>query len=197
MFAERIGGLLAVAAGLGRRRSGRSCAASVLGFVLGILPGGGAVIASFCQLRPGEEGVAARPSASARARSTASPRPRPPTMPPPAAAFIPLMTLGIPPNVVMALLLGAFIIHGLQPGPLLMTQKPDLFWGIVASMYIGNVMLLILNMPLIGMWVQVLKLPYRILFPLILMFCVVGVYASGNAVFDVLRDGRCSACSAT
>jgi putative tricarboxylic transport membrane protein len=100
-------------------------------------------------------------------------------------AFIPLMTLGIPPNVVMALLLGAFVIHGLQPGPLMMVQRPDLFWGIVASMYIGNVMLLILNMPLIGMWVQVLKLPYRILFPLILMFCIVGVFASGNAVFDV------------
>jgi putative tricarboxylic transport membrane protein len=100
-------------------------------------------------------------------------------------AFIPLMTLGIPPNVVMALLLGAFIMHGLQPGPLMMTQRPDVFWGIVASMYIGNAMLLVLNMPLIGMWVQVLKLPYRILFPLILMFCIVGVFASGNAVFDV------------
>ena len=100
-------------------------------------------------------------------------------------AFIPLMTLGIPPNVVMALLLGAFVMHGLQPGPLMMTQNPGLFWGIVASMYIGNAMLLVLNMPLIGMWVQVLKLPYRVLFPLILMFCVVGVFASGNAVFDV------------
>ena len=95
------------------------------------------------------------------------------------------MTLGIPPNVVMALLLGAFIMHGLQPGPLMMTQRPDVFWGIIASMYIGNAMLLVLNMPLIGMWVQVLKLPYRILFPLILMFCIVGVFASGNAVFDV------------
>jgi putative tricarboxylic transport membrane protein len=100
-------------------------------------------------------------------------------------AFIPLMTLGIPPNVVMALLLGAFVIHGLQPGPLMMSQRPDVFWGIVASMYIGNAMLLVLNMPMIGMWVQVLKLPYRILFPLILMFCIVGVFASGNAVFDV------------
>ena len=88
------------------------------------------------------------------------------------------MTLGIPPNVVMALLLGAFIMHGLQPGPLMMVQRPDIFWGIVASMYIGNVMLLVLNMPLIGMWIQVLKLPYRILFPLILMFCLVGVFAS-------------------
>ena len=100
-------------------------------------------------------------------------------------AFIPLMTLGIPPNVVMALLLGAFIIHGLQPGPLLITQNPGLFWGIVASMYIGNVMLLVLNLPMIGMWVQVLKLPYNILFPLIIMFTIIGVYCSSNNVFDV------------
>jgi putative tricarboxylic transport membrane protein len=157
---------------------------TLLGFFLGILPGGGAVIASFASYaiekrlsktpeRFGNgaiEGVAGPESANNAAAG---------------GAFIPLMTLGIPPNVVMALLLGAFIIHGLQPGPLLMTQRPDVFWGIVASMYIGNVMLLVLNMPLIGMWVQVLKLPYRILFPLILMFCIVGVFASGNAVFDV------------
>ena len=157
---------------------------TVLGFFLGILPGGGAVIASFASYalekklsntpeRFGNgaiEGVAGPEAANNAAAG---------------GAFIPLMTLGIPPNVVMALLLGAFIIHGLQPGPLLMAQRPDLFWGIVASMYIGNAMLLVLNMPLIGMWVQVLKLPYRILFPLILMFCIVGVFASGNAVFDV------------
>ena len=95
------------------------------------------------------------------------------------------MTLGIPPNVVMALLLGAFVIHGLQPGPLMITQNPGLFWGIIASMYIGNVMLLILNLPLIGMWVQLLKLPYNVLFPLILLFTIVGVYCSSNNVFDV------------
>src|ERR1700759_41726 len=100
-------------------------------------------------------------------------------------AFIPLMTLGMPPNVVMALLLGAFVIHGLQPGPLLITQNPGLFWGIVASMYIGNVMLLILNLPMIGMWVQLLKLPYNILFPLIILFTILGVYCSSNNVFDV------------
>jgi putative tricarboxylic transport membrane protein len=158
---------------------------TLLGFFLGILPGGGAVIASFASYaiekkisktpeRFGHgaiEGVAAPEAANNAAAG---------------GAFIPLMTLGIPPNVVMALLLGAFIIHGLQPGPLLMIQRPDVFWGIVASMYIGNAMLLVLNMPLIGMWVQVLKLPYRILFPLILMFCIVGVFASGNASFDVL-----------
>jgi putative tricarboxylic transport membrane protein len=158
---------------------------TVLGFFLGILPGGGAVISSFASYaiekklsktpeRFGKgaiEGVAGPESANNAAAG---------------GAFIPLMTLGIPPNVVMALLLGAFIIHGLQPGPLLMTQSPNLFWGIVASMYIGNVMLLVLNMPLIGMWVQVLKVPYNVLFPLILMFCVVGVFASSNAAFDVL-----------
>ena len=85
----------------------------------------------------------------------------------------------------MALLLGAFVIHGLQPGPLLITQNPGLFWGIVASMYIGNVMLLVLNLPLIGMWVQLLKLPYNILFPLIILFTIIGVYCSSNNVFDV------------
>ena len=101
-------------------------------------------------------------------------------------AFIPLMTLGIPPNVVMALLLGAFVVHGLQPGPMMMVQNPNVFWGIVASMYIGNIMLLVLNMPLIGLWVQVLRVPYNVLFPLILMFCVVGVFCSGNSVFDIV-----------
>jgi putative tricarboxylic transport membrane protein len=87
--------------------------------------------------------------------------------------------------VVVALLLGAFIVHNVQPGPLLMTQNPGLFWGIVASMYIGNVMLLILNLPLIGLWVQVLKVPYRILFPLILLFCLIGVYSISSNTFDI------------
>jgi putative tricarboxylic transport membrane protein len=100
-------------------------------------------------------------------------------------AFIPLMTLGIPPNAVMALLLGAFIIHGLQPGPLMIANNPGLFFGIVASMYIGNVMLLVLNLPLIGMWVRLLKVPYNVLFPLILLFTIIGVYASSNNVFDI------------
>lgn len=100
-------------------------------------------------------------------------------------AFIPLMTLGIPPNVVMAMLLGAFMIHGVQPGPLMMKQSPGLFWGVIVSMYIGNIMLLILNLPLIGLWVQVLRVPYKILFPLILLFCLIGVYSVSNAVFDI------------
>ena len=157
---------------------------TVLGFFLGILPGGGAVIASFASYAM-EKKMSRTPERFGKGAIEGVAGPEAANNAAAGGAFIPLMTLGIPPNVVMALLLGAFIVHGLQPGPLLMTQKPDLFWGIVASMYIGNVMLLVLNMPLIGMWVQVLKLPYRILFPLILMFCIVGVFASGNAVFDV------------
>jgi len=157
---------------------------TVLGFFLGILPGGGAVIASFASYAL-EKKVSRTPERFGKGAIEGVAGPEAANNAAAGGAFIPLMTLGIPPNVVMALLLGAFIIHGLQPGPLMMTQNPGLFWGIVASMYIGNAMLLVLNMPLIGMWVQVLKLPYRVLFPLILMFCVVGVFASGSAVFDV------------
>jgi len=101
-------------------------------------------------------------------------------------AFVPLFTLGIPPNSVMAILLGALIIYGMQPGPLLMVEHPDIFWGTVASMYIGNVMLLILNLPLIGLWAQVLKVPYRILFPLIIFFTIIGSYTLRNSPTDIL-----------
>ncbi|MFM9942019.1 MAG: tripartite tricarboxylate transporter permease [Hyphomicrobiaceae bacterium] len=155
-----------------------------LGFFLGILPGGGAVIASFASYAM-EKKLSTTPERFGKGAIEGVAGPEAANNAAAGGAFIPLMTLGIPPNVIMALLLGAFIIHGLQPGPLLMTQRPDIFWGIVASMYIGNVMLIILNMPLIGMWVQVLKVPYKILFPLILMFCIVGVFSSGSAVFDV------------
>jgi len=155
-----------------------------IGFFLGILPGGGAVISSFASYaiekrvsknpeRFGQgaiEGVAAPESANNSAAQT---------------AFIPLLTLGIPSNVVMALLLGALIIHGLTPGPLLLSQHPELFWGVVASMYVGNAMLLALNLPLIGMWVQLLRVPYAILFPLIVLFCLIGAYSINNSSFDV------------
>jgi putative tricarboxylic transport membrane protein len=155
-----------------------------VGFFLGILPGGGAVIASFASYaierrfssHPEKfgtgiiEGVAAPESANNAAAQ---------------GAFIPLMTLGIPSNVVMALLLGALMIHGLTPGPLLMSKNPDLFWGVITSMYIGNLMLLVLNLPLIPMWVRLLKIPYPILFPFILLFCLIGVYTINNNVFDI------------
>jgi putative tricarboxylic transport membrane protein len=100
-------------------------------------------------------------------------------------AFIPLFTLGIPANSVIAILLGAFMIHGIQPGPMLIEKYPDLFWGTIMSMYLGNVMLLVLNLPLIGLWVKVLKVPYPILFPLILLFCLVGVFSLNYSKVEV------------
>jgi putative tricarboxylic transport membrane protein len=100
-------------------------------------------------------------------------------------AFIPLLTLGIPSNVVMAMLLGALMIHGVTPGPLLLVQHPEIFWGLVASMYLGNTLLLVLNLPLIGIWVKLLKVPYSILFPLIIFFCLTGAYSINNSSTDV------------
>jgi putative tricarboxylic transport membrane protein len=156
-----------------------------LGFFLGILPGGGATIASFgayavekrFSKHPEKfgsgaiEGVAAPESANNAASQ---------------GAFIPLMTLGIPANVVMAILLGALLIYNIKPGPLLIKDHPDLFWGVVGSMYIGNAMLLILNIPLIGVWVKILKVPYPILFPLILLFCLIGVYSVSNNIVEII-----------
>jgi len=157
---------------------------SVIGFFLGILPGGGAVISSFvsygvekkCSTHPEKfgtgviEGVAGPESANNAAAG---------------GAFIPLLTLGIPANAVMAMLLGALTIYGMQPGPMLIKEHPDLFWGVVTSMYIGNIMLLVLNLPLIGVWVKILKIPYEFLFPLILLFCLIGAFSLNNSVGEI------------
>ena len=157
---------------------------SILGFLLGILPGGGAVIASFVSYAV-EKRVSKTPERFGRGAIEGVAGPEAANNAAAGSGFIPLLTLGIPPNVVMALLLGAFIVHNVQPGPLLMVQNPALFWGIVASMYIGNLMLLVLNLPLIGLWVQVLRIPYGVLFPLILLCCIIGVYSVSNSVFDI------------
>ena len=157
---------------------------TVLGFLVGLLPGGGAVIASFLSYAV-ERKLSKNPEQFGKGAVEGLAGPEAANNAGAGGAFIPLMTLGIPPNAVMALLLGAFIIHGLQPGPLMIANNPGLFFGIVASMYIGNVMLLVLNLPLIGMWVRLLKVPYNILFPLILLFTIIGVYASSNNVFDI------------
>jgi len=157
---------------------------TAIGSVLGILPGGGAALAAFgaysvekktskysAEFGQGAiEGVAGPESANNAAAQT---------------SFIPLLTLGIPPNAVMALMVGAMTIHNIQPGPQVMTSNPALFWGLIASMWIGNLMLILLNLPLIGMWVQILKIPYRFLYPAILVFCCIGVYTVNNTVFDV------------
>ncbi len=157
---------------------------TIIGSLVGILPGGGAVIASFAGYtfekrlsktperfgRGAIEGVAAPESANNAAAQT---------------AFIPLLTLGIPPNAVMALMVGAMTIHGIVPGPQVMTKQPDLFWGMIASMWIGNLALVIINLPLVGVWVTLLRVPYRLLFPSIIVFCCIGVYSINNSPFDV------------
>jgi len=161
---------------------------TVLGSILGILPGGGAVIASFAAYtfekkvardpkrfgRGAIEGVAAPESANNAAAQT---------------SFIPLLTLGIPPNAVMALMVGAMTIHGIVPGPQVMQKQPDLVWGMIASMWIGNLMLIIINLPLVGIWVRLLRVPYRLMFPSIVVFCAIGIYSINNAPMDVILAG--------
>ena len=157
-----------------------------LGSMLGVLPGGGALLSAFAaytlekklRMRPGEvpfgqgniRGVAGPESANNAGAQT---------------SFIPMLTLGIPPNAVMALMVGAMTIKGIQPGPQVMTSNPELFWGLIASMWVGNAMLIILNLPLIGIWIKLLTVPYRFLFPAIMSFCCIGLYTLNNNAFDV------------
>ncbi len=157
---------------------------TVIGSILGILPGGGALLASFAAYsvekkisknranfgKGAIEGVAAPESANNAGAQT---------------SFIPLLTLGIPSNPVMALMVGAMTIHGIQPGPQIVTNQPELFWGMIASMWVGNLMLVVLNLPMIGMWVKLLTVPYRMLFPAILLFCAIGIYSLSNSSFDI------------
>jgi TctA family transporter len=159
---------------------------TMLGSILGILPGGGALLAAFAAYTVEKKIAGAKanpPFGQGNIRGVAGPE---------AAnnsgaqtSFIPMLTLGIPPNAVMALMIGAMTIHNIQPGPQVMTSNPSLFWGLIASMWIGNLMLVILNLPLIGIWVQLLKVPYRLLYPAILAFCCIGVYSINNTTFDV------------
>jgi putative tricarboxylic transport membrane protein len=159
---------------------------TALGSALGILPGGGALLASFAAYtlekkvsrnsanfgKGAIQGVAAPESANNAGAQT---------------SFIPLLTLGIPSNPVMALMIGAMMIQGIAPGPQVMTERPQLFWGMIASMWVGNLMLVVLNLPMIGMWIKLLTVPYRILYPSILLFCCIGVYSISNAPFDVMQ----------
>ncbi|MDP2268000.1 MAG: tripartite tricarboxylate transporter permease, partial [Deltaproteobacteria bacterium] len=156
-----------------------------LGFCMGLIPGGGAIIASFASYAI-EKKVAKHPAEFGKGAIQGVAGPEAANNAAASGNFIPLLTLGIPCNAVMAILLGALMIHGVQPGPLLMTKAPDLFWGTIVSMYLGNVMLLVLNLPLIGLWVRVLKIPYYLLYPLILLFCLIGAYSVGNNTGDVI-----------
>jgi putative tricarboxylic transport membrane protein len=157
---------------------------SVLGFFLGILPGVGAIIPTFISYAL-ERRLAKQPERFGRGAIEGVAGPESANNAATGGALIPLLTLGVAPNVPMAILLGAFLIHGVQPGPLMITERPELFWGVVASMYVGNVILLVLNLPLIGLWVQLLRVPYGLLFPLILLFCVIGVWSEAGNLPDL------------
>ena len=185
VFTDKVGKLLPTWEEA-KAASGAVLRGTGLGTVLGVLPGGGALLSAFAAYtiekriarnpdppfgKGNIRGVAAPESANNAGAQT---------------SFIPMLTLGIPPNAVMALMIGAMTIHNIQPGPQVMTSNPTLFWGLIASMWIGNLMLVILNLPLIGMWVQLLKVPYRLLYPAILVFCSIGVYSINNNPFDVL-----------
>ncbi len=155
-----------------------------LGAVLGILPGGGVVLASFAAYTL-EKKVAKDPSRFGKGAIEGVAGPESANNAAAQTSFIPLLTLGIPSNVVMALMMGAMIIQGIAPGSAVMDKRPDLFWGMVASMWIGNAMLVVINLPLIGMWVKLLKVPYRLLYPCILIFCLIGIYTVNNATADI------------
>jgi TctA family transporter len=156
-----------------------------LGSILGVLPGGGATLSSFAAYVL-EKKVAREPSRFGRGAVEGVAGPESANNAGAQTSFIPMLTLGIPGNAVMALMIGAMTIHGIQPGPQVMSERPQLFWGMVASMWIGNLMLLVINLPLIGIWVQLLKVPYRFLYLSILLFCAIGVYTIGNSPFAVL-----------
>jgi putative tricarboxylic transport membrane protein len=183
VFASRIGSVLPSLADL-RTSFWSVVRGTCLGSILGILPGGGALLASFAAYmlekkvaKPprhfGEgdiRGVAAPESANNAGAQT---------------SFIPMLTLGIPSNPTMALMIGALMIQGIAPGPQVMTERPELFWGLIASMWVGNFMLLVLNLPLVGLWIRLLAVPYRLLYPSIFVFCCIGVYTVDTKVFDV------------
>ena len=164
--------------------SGPIARGTILGFLLGLIPGGGGLIASFISYAV-EKKVAKHPEAFGTGDIRGVAGPESANNAGAQGAFIPMLTLGIPCNVVIAILMGALMIHGVTPGPRLLVEHPRIFWGVVGSMYIGNSMLLLLNLPLIGMWVRLLKIPYSILFPFIFLFCLIGAYTVGNNVQDV------------
>jgi len=183
VFVNKVTGLMPTWKDL-KNSSGAVLRGTAIGSMLGILPGGGALLSSFAaytiekkigdpsNFGKGEIRGVAAPEAANNAGAQTS--------------FIPLLTLGIPSNPVMALMIGAMMIQGIAPGPQVMTERPELFWGMITSMWIGNLMLVVLNLPLIGMWVKLLTVPYRLLYPAILLFCCVGVYSLSNAPFDVM-----------
>lgn len=157
---------------------------TLTGSLLGILPGGGAILASFISYML-EKKVSRNPESFGKGNICGVASPESANNAAAQTAFVPLLTLGIPPNVVLAMMAGAMIIHGIQPGPRVISSNPTLFWGVIVSMWVGNLMLVILNLPLIGIWVRLLLVPYRVLYPAILLFCCIGLYSVNNNTFDI------------
>ena len=191
VFTSRIGSVLPTLADL------RACFWSIargtaLGSLLGVLPGGGALLASFAAYMA-EKKIAKPPRAFGEGDIRGVAAPESANNAGAQTSFIPMLTLGIPSNPTMALMIGALMIQGIAPGPQVMTERPELFWGLIASMWIGNLMLLVLNLPLVGVWIKLLAVPYRLLFPAIFVFCCIGAYAVDNKIFDVYALAALSA----
>jgi putative tricarboxylic transport membrane protein len=168
-----------------KRSVGPVARGTVMGFLVGLLPGGGAVMASFLSYAI-ERKISKRPQEFGKGAVEGVAGPEAANNAGTAGAFVPLLCMGIPANAITALLLGAFMIHGVTPGPMILEKQPQVFWGVVASMYIGNVMLLILNLPLVGLFVRILEIPRAFLAPMILIVCLIGVYSSSGNPADVL-----------
>jgi TctA family transporter len=161
---------------------------TLLGSILGILPGGGALLSSFASYSL-EKRVARDPTRFGKGAIAGVAGPESANNAGAQTSFIPMLTLGIPPNAVLAMMMGAMTIHNVQPGPQVITRNPELFWGLIASMWVGNLMLVVLNLPLVGLWIKLLKVPYRLLYLAILAVCCIGAYSLSNAVFDVYLAG--------
>lgn len=158
---------------------------SVIGFLLGILPGGGTIISTFSSYAL-EKRISRHPESFGQGAIAGVAGPETANNAASTSAMVPLLSLGIPSNIITALLLGALMIHGITPSPFLVTEHPQVFWGVITSMYIGNILLLILNLPLIGLWVRLLKVPYGIIFPMIVLLCLIGVYTLNNNAYEII-----------
>jgi putative tricarboxylic transport membrane protein len=167
-----------------KRSLGPVSRGTVIGFFLGLLPGGGPTVSSIVSYAT-EKKISRSPEKFGTGMIEGVAGPESANNAATAGGFVPLLTLGIPTQVTMALIMGAMMIHNVTPGPLFLKEHPDIFWGVVTSMYVGNVLLIVLNLPLIGLWVKVLNVPYRFLYPLILLFCIIGSYSLNNTTFDI------------
>ncbi len=183
MLTSRLHGLMPTRADL-RSSFPAIMRGTAVGSFLGVLPGGGAILSSFAAYAL-EKKIAREPSRFGKGAIEGVAGPESANNAGAQSSFIPMLTLGIPANAVMALMIGALIIHGIQPGPRVLAEQPALFWGLIASMWLGNLMLLVINLPMVGLWVKLLQIPYRLLFPAILLFCSIGVYTLNHSAFDV------------